>query len=62
MRQWILFIYAVYEEEKDETRIWFKHPHKGFLLPGQLEPNANFVNPIRLVLNDGPWKQNGDYT
>jgi hypothetical protein len=63
MKQFILLIYAVYEEEEnDGTRIWYKHPHKGFLLPHQLKADAEFFNPIQLVLNDTQWSENGDYT
>ncbi len=62
MKEINLLIYAVYEEQENGMRIWYKNHRKGFLLQNQLNPAAEFFNPIKLVLNNNQWKPNGDYT
>ncbi|CAF0846206.1 unnamed protein product [Rotaria sordida] len=54
-----LLVYAVYEEQENGMRIWYKNHHKGFLLHNQIKYDAEFFNPILLNLNNIRWQQNG---
>ncbi|CAF0943461.1 unnamed protein product [Rotaria sp. Silwood1] len=55
-----LLVYAVYEEQENGMRIWYKNHHKGFLLYDQIKYGAEFFNPIILNLHNIRWQQDGD--
>ncbi|CAF2968803.1 unnamed protein product [Rotaria sp. Silwood2] len=54
-----LLIVVVFEEIKNGMRIWYKHPHKGFL-PEQYTKNTDPINPIELNLNGNNLTSDGD--
>ena len=54
-----LLVMVVSERLDDGMRIWYKHPHKGFL-PENYTKDSQMINPISYDLNDFHLSENGD--
>jgi hypothetical protein len=54
-----LLVMVVLERLVDGMRIWYKHPHKGFL-PENYTKDSQMINPISYDLNNCRLSENGD--